>query len=90
VTLDVKFLDEKQHAAYQRDLIRVLGLDLMWTEYAVAYDRVLSHNSVYSELLDKFIGGYDGVRTIREDAKTLGAGMGNFLRIDSSRLGEIA
>ncbi|MCI0737357.1 MAG: TIR domain-containing protein [Beijerinckiaceae bacterium] len=80
VTLDVKFSDEKQHAAYQRDLIRALGLDLMWTEYAVVYDRLLSNSRVYSELLDKFIGGYDGVRTIPEVATILdlGAGTGNF------------
>jgi ubiquinone/menaquinone biosynthesis C-methylase UbiE/PAS domain-containing protein len=80
VTLDVKFADEKQHAAYQRDLIRVLGLDLMWTEYAVAYDRVLTNSRVYPELLDKFIGGYDNVKMIPDDARILdlGAGTGNF------------
>jgi hypothetical protein len=80
ITLDVKFSDEKQRAAYQRDLIRVLGLDLMWTEYAVIYDRVLSRSRVYSELLDTFFCGYDGVRKIPEDARILdlGAGTGNF------------
>ncbi len=80
VTLDVKFADDKQHAAYQRDLIRVLGLDLMWTEYAVAYDRVLTNSRVYPELLDKFVGGHDGVKMIPGDAKILdlGAGTGNF------------
>lgn len=80
VTLDVKFADARQHAAYQRDLIRVLGLDLMWTEYAVAYDRVLTNSRVYPELLDKFIGGYDGVKLIPNRAKILdlGAGTGNF------------
>jgi ubiquinone/menaquinone biosynthesis C-methylase UbiE len=80
VTLDVKFADTKQHATYQRDLIRVLGLDLMWTEYAVGYDRVLTNSRVYPELLDKFIGGYDGVRMIPDGAKILdlGAGTGNF------------
>lgn len=80
VTLDVKFADDKKHAAYQRDLIRLLGLDLMWTEYAVAYDRVVSQSRVYCELLDKFIGGYDNLRAIPEDAKILdlGAGTGNF------------
>ncbi len=82
VTLDLEFSDETQHAAFQRDLIRLLGLDLLWTEYAVAYDRVLSQSRVYTELLDKFLGGYDGLRTISKDAKVLdlGAGTGNFAK----------
>jgi ubiquinone/menaquinone biosynthesis C-methylase UbiE len=76
----MEFSDEKQHAAYQRGLIRMLGLDLIRTEYAVAYDRVLSHTHVYPELLDRFIGGYDDVKMIPDDARILdlGAGTGNF------------
>jgi ubiquinone/menaquinone biosynthesis C-methylase UbiE len=80
MTLDVKFAEEAKQAAYQRDLIRTLGHGLMWTEYAAAYDRVVSITRVYNELLAKFIGGYDGVGGIPEDAKILdlGAGTGNF------------
>ena len=72
----MEFSDEKQHAAYQRDLIRMLGLDLIWTEYAVAYDRVLSHTHVYPELSDRFIGGYDDVKMIPDDARILDLGAG--------------
>jgi ubiquinone/menaquinone biosynthesis C-methylase UbiE len=79
VTLEVKFSDQERHDAFHQDLIRVLGLDLMWSEYAISYDRVLNNTKVYPELLDKMIGGYDGVRRVGEDARILdlGAGTGN-------------
>src|SRR5262249_52366301 len=79
VTLEVSFADQKQQSAFHRDLIRVLATDLMWSEYAMSYDRVLKSTRVYPELLDKIVGGYDGVRKIPEDACLidLGAGTGN-------------
>ena len=57
----------------------MLGMDLMWSEYAMTYDRVLNSTRIYPELLDKLIGGYDGLRVIPEDARVLdlGAGTGN-------------
>ena len=53
----------------------------MWSEYAMSYDRVLNSTRIYPELLDKLIGGYDGVRVIPEDARVLdlGAGTGNLV-----------
>jgi ubiquinone/menaquinone biosynthesis C-methylase UbiE/PAS domain-containing protein len=79
ITLDVKFADHNQKAAFDQDLIRMLGFNLMWSEYALSYDRVLNSTKVYPELLEKFTGGYDGVRQIPEDARILdlGAGTGN-------------
>lgn len=79
ITLDLKFADQRQHDAYNRDLIRVLGNDLMWSEYAMSYDRVLNNTRVYPELLNRLVGGYDGVRAIPQDALILdlGAGTGN-------------
>jgi ubiquinone/menaquinone biosynthesis C-methylase UbiE len=80
VTLELKFADQNQQAMYHRDLIRVLGLDLMWSEYAVSYDRVLNGTKVYPELLDRLAGGWsNGVRKIPADAYILdmGAGTGN-------------
>jgi len=79
ITLDLKFAEQSQHEAYSRDLIRVLGNDLMWSEYAMSYDRVLNNTRVYPELLDRLIGGHDGMREIPQDASIidLGAGTGN-------------
>jgi ubiquinone/menaquinone biosynthesis C-methylase UbiE len=76
VTLDVKFSDQERHDAFHHDLIRVLGLDLMWSEYAISYDRVLNSTRVYPELLEKMIGGYEGVARISEDARILDLGAG--------------
>ena len=79
VTLDVKFKDSNQDNIFLRDLLRHLGLDLMWSEYAISYDRVLNNTLVYPDLLDKMMGGYDGVRAIPPEAHIvdLGAGTGN-------------
>jgi ubiquinone/menaquinone biosynthesis C-methylase UbiE len=79
VTLGLKFADNDQAPAFHRDLIRLLAMDLMWSEYAMSYDRVLNSTRVYPELLDKLIGGHDGVRLIPRDARILdlGAGTGN-------------
>ena len=79
VTLDVKFSDERKQNDFQQDLLHLLGWDLMWSEYATSYDRVLNKTKVYPELIDKLIGGYDSVRVIPPDARIidLGAGTGN-------------
>jgi ubiquinone/menaquinone biosynthesis C-methylase UbiE len=79
VTLDLKFSQERKQVDFQRDLLSILAMDLMWSEYATSYDRVLNNTRVYPELLAKLIGGYDGVRTIPENARVLdlGAGTGN-------------
>jgi SAM-dependent methyltransferase len=79
VTLDVRFEDPRQEAIYKQDLIRVLGADIMWSEYAVSYDRVLNSTLVYPALLETLIGGTEGLARIPEDARILdlGAGTGN-------------
>jgi SAM-dependent methyltransferase/PAS domain-containing protein len=79
VTLGLKFADSKQALAFHRDLIGLLAMNLMWSEYAMSYDRVLNSTEVYPQLLDKLIGGQAGVRPIPDDARILdlGAGTGN-------------
>lgn len=79
VTLDVKFADENQGMRYKQDLIRLLSMDLMWSEYAVIYDRILNNTSVYPELLDRLVGGPTGPAAIPQHARVLdlGAGTGN-------------
>jgi hypothetical protein len=85
VTLDLKFSDERKQSGFHQDLLQMLGWDLMWSEYAATYDRVLNQTQVYPQLLDKLMGGYEGVggyehvRVIPPDARIidLGAGTGN-------------
>jgi ubiquinone/menaquinone biosynthesis C-methylase UbiE len=79
ITLDLKFADVRKQNDFHQDLLRMLAWDLMWSEYATSYDRVLTKTRVYPQLLNKLIGGYDGVRAISADARIidLGAGTGN-------------
>ncbi len=79
VTLDLQFADPTQQLAFHRDLVRVLAQDLMWSEYALSYDRVLNSTKVYPELLETLIGGNAPLCRIPEDARIidLGAGSGN-------------
>jgi ubiquinone/menaquinone biosynthesis C-methylase UbiE/PAS domain-containing protein len=79
VTLGLKFADSEQALVFHRDLIDLLAMNLMWSEYAMSYDRVLNSTRVYPQLLDKLIGGQAGVRPIPDDARILdlGAGTGN-------------
>ena len=79
VTLDMRFADSSQEMAYKQDLIRLLGMDLMWSEYAVSYDRLLNSTDVYPALLERLVGSIDGLPAISGDARILdlGAGTGN-------------
>jgi len=54
--LDLKFHDESQTIAYYLDLMAMLGEDLLWSEYAVSYDRVLNNTEVYPSLLGEMLG----------------------------------
>ena len=82
VTLDLKFIDPSKQGQFDQDLIRQLGWDLMWSDYALSYDRILNNTLVYPELLDRLIGGYEGVRKIPDEALVLdlGAGTGNLTK----------
>jgi ubiquinone/menaquinone biosynthesis C-methylase UbiE len=79
ITLELKFVKQQNADAFRRDLLGVLGRDLMWSEYAVSYDRVLNNTKVYPQLLETFLGGYDSMRAIPQNARIidLGAGTGN-------------
>jgi ubiquinone/menaquinone biosynthesis C-methylase UbiE len=64
---------------------------MMWSEYALSYDRVLLNSAVYRELLDTMLGMHRGTKPIEldpipTDARVLdlGAGTGNV----SQRLAE--
>ncbi|MGH8475815.1 MAG: class I SAM-dependent methyltransferase [Methylococcales bacterium] len=79
ITLELEFANPKEKARYRYELLRLIGLDHLWSEYAISYDRILSNVKVYRDLLDTLIGTIDPLPALANDAKVLdlGAGTGN-------------
>lgn len=80
--LDLKFENPDDGLRFQLDLISVIRDDLLWSEYAVCYDRVLNTTAVYEELVSGILGETatkNGLEPISADARVLdlGAGTGN-------------
>ena len=89
--LDLKFQSPDDGLKFQLELISVIRNDLLWSEYAVFYDRVLNTSAVYGELLSEILGETaiaNSLEPIADDARVLdlGAGTGNiaFRLIDDS------
>ena len=83
-TLQLTFVDSYEEQ-YKTELIRLLGLDQLWTEYATSYDRVLLNTKVYPELIARITGSApgDGPRKLAPNAVILdlGAGTGNITKL---------
>lgn len=79
ITLDLDFAHPKEKSRYRYELLRLMGLDQLWSEYAISYDRVLTNTRVYRDLVDTLIGTIGPLIPIDPDAKVLdlGAGTGN-------------
>lgn len=79
ITLELEFANPNEKARYRYELLRLIGLDQLWSEYAISYDRVLTNVKVYRDLLDTLIGKTGPLRELAADAKVLdlGAGTGN-------------
>ena len=79
IILELLFRDRHEKIKFQGDLVRLDGIDNMWTEYSITYDRVLLNTNVYHELLDEMIGGRGNFPAIPDNARVLdlGAGTGN-------------
>lgn len=79
VILDISFNDAMMQLRFNQDLVRHLAVSDIWTEYTVAYDRVLPRTRVYNDLLEQMIGNKPGFDPIPEGARILdlGAGTGN-------------
>jgi SAM-dependent methyltransferase len=88
VTLETRFADLATTLQFKRDLFKMLRLDLVWSEYALSYDRVLLATDVYRELLDHILGdrvpsgGKGRLNRLADGARILdlGAGTGNLAR----------
>jgi ubiquinone/menaquinone biosynthesis C-methylase UbiE len=78
--LDVTFADKDQASVHQRDLVNIVARDVMWSEYALSYDAVLTNTDVYPALMKLMLGEDASMPRIAHDAKILdlGAGTGTF------------
>jgi ubiquinone/menaquinone biosynthesis C-methylase UbiE len=79
ITLELGFANPKEKARYRYELLRLIGLDQLWSEYAISYDRILSNTRVYRDLLDTLIGNIGPLPPLAPEARVLdlGAGTGN-------------
>lgn len=79
VILDLRFDDDKAHSRFLSELIQLQRMELIWSEYSIVYDRVLTNTKIYQELIAEMIEGPDGGRLIRDGTTVLdlGAGTGN-------------
>lgn len=79
VTMELDFADSSMNARYRYELLRVLGLDQMWSEYSVSYDKVLTRTPTYNELIDQVLGYSGPIKPVRDESRVLdlGAGTGN-------------
>ncbi|MGH8550864.1 MAG: class I SAM-dependent methyltransferase [Methylococcales bacterium] len=79
ITLELDFANPKEKARYRYELLRLIGLDQLWSEYAISYDRILTNVRVYRDLLDTLIGNIGPLSALAPDAKVLdlGPGTGN-------------
>ncbi len=79
ITLDLDFAHPREKSRFRYELLRLMGLDQLWSEYAISYDRVLNNTRVYRELIDTLLGNVGPLNKIDSNAKVLdlGAGTGN-------------
>lgn len=79
VTLEPTFADPAKWAQYQWDVVQALREDLMWSEYAVSYDRVLTNTDSYPKLLGRLLGEQGDLPAVPPNTRVLdlGAGTGN-------------
>jgi ubiquinone/menaquinone biosynthesis C-methylase UbiE len=82
ISLDIDFHDPAEKSRYRYELLQLLGLDQLWSEYAINYDRVLVNTRVYRDLIDTLLGIKGSLKSIPNDARVLdlGAGSGNLTR----------
>ena len=87
-TIKPAFSSREMAGLYHGDLFGALRKDLMWSEYALSYDKVLVNSLIYPELINTLIGRHNpgpgaipgGVRVL-----DLGAGTGNTTNLLAER-----
>lgn len=80
ITINPTFIEPEKASLYQTDLFTALHKTLMWSEYALCYDKVLNNSLIYPELIHTLVGNHKpGPLPIPESSVILdiGAGTGN-------------
>lgn len=80
ITLQMDFTNPNEKTRFKYELLRLNGLQQLWSEYAISYDRVLTNTRVYRDLIDSLLGIKNSpLPPIAATAKVLdlGAGTGN-------------
>ncbi len=88
ITIKPSFTSPETAALYRRDLFGALRKDLMWSEYALSYDKVLINSLIYPQLINTLIGRHNpGPGPIPEGVRVLdlGAGTGNIAYLLAER-----
>lgn len=77
ITIKPNFVRNEMATLHQADLFSALRKDLMWSEYALCYDKVLNSSLIYPALLKTLIGHHNpGPAPIPEGTVVLDLGAG--------------
>jgi ubiquinone/menaquinone biosynthesis C-methylase UbiE len=79
VCLEPDFAHGEKAKQFLKELVTTRQRNLMWSEYAMSYDIVLTNTKVYPELVKTLLGEIAPLTPIREETRVLdlGAGTGN-------------
>jgi len=80
ITINPSFADPEKEELYQAELFTSLRKTMIWSEYALCYDKVLNNSLIYPELIHTLLGNRQpGPLPIYDKAVVLdiGAGTGN-------------
>lgn len=82
IVLDLKFKDTETVEQYRLALVKALQRSLLWTEYALSYDQILTSLPSYEDLIRKILGEVGNLSPVPPGGKVLdlGAGTGNLAR----------
>ncbi len=80
ITIIPTFIDPEMENLYQSDIFCALRKTLMWSEYALCYDKILMNSLIYPELINTLVGNLTPGPPPLQDASVIldiGAGTGN-------------
>jgi ubiquinone/menaquinone biosynthesis C-methylase UbiE len=80
ITINPTFIKQEMAGLYQSDIFSALRKTLMWSEYALCYDKVLNNSLIYPELINTVVGNHKPGPPPIEVASVIldiGAGTGN-------------
>ena len=81
--MELNFDDDAVHNKFSADLLHIQRMDLLWSEYSLVYDKVLTKTRLYEGLVGEMLEGPEDRMPIEGGATVLdlGAGSGNLTRI---------